>query len=137
LDKRSVIKLIDLLSLRPGAILYQNAVTGEPVCHEAETLYRYSGWREGISKAAFPDAAPLKVQNFQKLLDLPIQAQLVIRHQQDNVVEMLRFTPHVWDLLREKIGYAVDILVDGKIAASGRIEEHNEHCGIRIHKNYS
>ena len=80
MDKSSSIKLIELLALRPGSFLYQNAVTGEPACWEAQSLYQYSGWQESVSQAAFPDSNPVKLHNFQKLLDIPVEAFLVVRY---------------------------------------------------------
>lgn len=137
MDKSSCIKLIDLLALRPGSYLYQNPVTGEPVCWEAQSLYQYSDWQEGVSHAAFPDSSPVKAFNFQKLLDIPIQAFIVVHHPQENVVDMLRFSPGVWGTLAEKEGLEVDIMSDGKLIATGVIETLDRHCGIRIQKIYS
>lgn len=137
MDKTSVIKLIELLSLKQGSFLCQNTVTGEPVCWENQSLYQYSDWQEGVSQAAFPDSSPIKLQNFQKLLDIPIEVQLVIRYTKSNVVEMLRFTPAVWSVLQNKEGCETDLLSDGKVIASGCVESCDRHIGIRIQKIYN
>lgn len=136
MDKSSCIKLIELLTLRPGSFVHQNPVTGEPVCWEAQSLYQYAGWQEGVSQAAFPDSNPIKVRNFQKLLDIPIEAFLVLRYPETNVVELLRFSPIVWQTLLQKEGMEADIISDGKIIASGVIELYDRHGGIRIKKIY-
>lgn len=137
MDKTSCIKLIELLALQPGSFLCQNVVTGEPVCWEAQAIYQYAGWQEGVSHAVFPDSSPVKLMNFQKLLDIPIEAFLALRYPDSNVVEMLRFTPVVWQALHQREGVEADLISDSKIIASGVVEICDRHCGIRIKKIYS
>ncbi len=136
MDRSSSMKLIDLLALRPGTFLCRNAVTGEAVCKEVQSIFQYADWQEEVSQAAFPDSSAVKLQNFQKLLDIPIAAHLVLRHSSRNVVEMLRFTPRLWTLLEEKVGCEADIMADSKLIASGRVDIIETHVGIHIQKNY-
>ena len=128
----SALKLIDLLSMRPGSLLHLNAVTGEAGCQEAEQLYRHAGWQEGVIRSLLPDAEPYQLHNFQKLLEIPIEAQVVIRHPEGKVIEILQLSTSAWNALLGRAGSRVDVMVDGRVIAEGEIVDSLEERGIRI-----
>lgn len=132
--QHSELKLIDLLSLRPGSLLHLHTVKGEPACTLAEQLLRCEGWKEEISHAAFPEGDDQTRHNFSKLLDIPIDTQVIVRHPADNVVEILRLNAAGWHDILSRVGYHVDVMVDGRIFASGEIVDTQNESGIRIEK---
>lgn len=127
------LKLIDLLSLQPGAVLQIHAVRGAAECSASEAYAARIGWRDRFSQAIMPDETPGKVDNLSKLLDVPIETQVLVRHEDGKVVELIRLAPHTWRTLLERAGHKADIMVDGRIIAQGEIVD-GEQSGVLIHK---
>ncbi len=130
----SELKLIDLLSMRPGALLRVNAVTGEVECLQAVQLLRHSAWKQEVSSACFPGGDPQKLSNFSSLLDVPIDTQIIVRHSDGKVVEILRLDATTWKTLLGRAGHKVDIMVDGRVIAGGIVVDTPGKSGIFIEK---
>ncbi len=128
------LKLIDLLSLRPGALLQIHSVRGSAECSNTEGLVGRSGWQQNVSQAMMPDASAKQVNNLSSLLDIPIEAQVLIRHEEGKVVEMLRLAPQNWNALLERAGCKADVMVDGRIIVRGEIVNNHEQSGVLIHQ---
>lgn len=128
------LKLIDLLSLQPGALLQIHSVRGSAECTSTETLVGRNGWQQNVSQAMMPEADSKQVNNLSSLLDVPIEAQVLIRHEDDKVVEMLRLAPHNWQALLERAGCKADLMVDGRIIVRGEIVDSDGQSGILIHQ---
>lgn len=125
-------KLIDLLSLRPGSLLHLHAVRGEPGCDQAAQWTGHSGWKQRVSEAVLPEEPELKRENMSKLLDIPVETQVVIRHEDGKVIEIIRLEPWAWDNLLSNAGRTADVLVDGRIIAHGQIVNNPEQQGVLI-----
>jgi len=132
MSRATDIKLIDLLSLKPGSLLHLHAVKGEAECVSAEEFQRISGWQSSVSKSLFPNESDQTQKNFSKLLDVPIAFQILIRHGHDNVVALLRMEPGWWNTILDRAGLQADILVDGRVLASGIIVNDEDRQGIVI-----
>ena len=130
----SELKLIDLLSMRPGSLLRVNSVTGEVECLQAVRLLRHLDWKQEVSNACFPTGDPQKIQNFSSLLDVPIDTQIIVRHSNKKVVEIYRLDATTWKTLRSRVGHQADIMVDGRVIAEGVIVDTPEKSGISIEK---
>ncbi|MDP8243424.1 MAG: FliM/FliN family flagellar motor switch protein [Candidatus Hinthialibacter antarcticus] len=128
------LKLIDLLSLQPGALLQIHSVRGSAECTSTEHLVGRNGWQQNVSQAMMPDAGSKQVNNLSSLLDIPIEAQVLIRHEDGKVVEMLRLAPQNWQALLERAGRKADLMVDGRIIVRGEIVNSDGQSGILIHK---
>jgi len=134
MDRMSDLKLIDLLSLRPGSLLRPHSVKGEVGCREAEAILRVQGWQQEISEALFPNGNPLKIHNLSKLLDIPIDTQLIVRNPDGKVLEILRMETHAWNTLLDRAGRRADLMVDGRVIAEGEIVNSEDQSGILIKK---
>ncbi len=132
MDRCSDLKLIDLLSMRPGSLLRPHAVKGDFGCMESETLSQNRGWREEISHAIFPQGDSIKIHNFSKLLDIPLSTQILIRHPDGKVVEILRLKERAWETVLERAGNRADVLVNGRVIARGEIVNTAAQSGILI-----
>jgi len=132
MTRRSDLKLIDLLSLRPGALLHVHTVKGEAACLQAEIFSRSVGWRQELTDAVFPEGDLLRKHNLLKLLDIPIDAQVIVRRPEDKVVEILRLEASMWNDLLARAGSQADLMVDGRILAHGEIVNNACESGIRI-----
>lgn len=133
MDKRPYdLKLIDLLSLRPGSMLQLHAIRGEAGCDQAEIIAHRSNWQNEVSQACFPDGDEMKIHNMTKLLDIPIETQVVIRHDDGKVLEILRLEPRTWNALLERSGSRAEIMVDGRFIARGQIINQDGQSGILI-----
>ncbi|RJP35535.1 MAG: hypothetical protein C4527_00345 [Candidatus Omnitrophota bacterium] len=130
----SDLKLVDLLSLRPGSLLRLHTVKGEIGCREVEELSRSTRWREEISYAIFPNENPIKIHNFSKLLEVPLLTQVIIHHPDGKVVEILRLGTNSWSALLAHEGHRVDLMVEGRIIAMGEIVNTLNQRGILIKK---
>ncbi|MBZ0258099.1 FliM/FliN family flagellar motor switch protein [bacterium] len=128
------LKLIDLLSLQPGALLQIHSVRGSAECTRTENFVGRRGWQQGVSQAIMPDAEQKQVNNLSSLMDIPIEAQVLVRHEDGKVVEMLRLAPQNWQALLERAGHKADLMVDGRIIVRGEIVNNEEQSGILIHK---
>lgn len=128
------IKLIDLLSLKPGSLLQLHPVTGEIECLSGADFSRDSGWQYEFSNAVFPGGDPQKIQNFSKLLEIPIEFQIIIRHPDDKVIEVHSMQHNTWKEILARVGHQADVMVDGRIVAHGEIVVNSHHAGILIQK---
>ncbi len=126
------LKLIDLLSLRPGTLLRVHAIRGEVSSPAAEEIVRASGWRREISTACFPEGDPQTIHNFSKLLDVSIDTRVVVRHPGGKVLEILRLEAGNWEALLSRAGHRADVLVDGRVIAEGEIVDDSGQSGILI-----
>lgn len=128
----SALRIIDLLSLRPGALLRLNAVTGEAGCRETEAFRRRTDWRRGVTSALLPGADAVKARNFEKLLEIPVAAAVMIRGGGGKVIEIHRLCLEHWESLLARAGCRAELLVDGRVVASGDIVDDGNLRGIRI-----
>ncbi len=134
MKRASELKLIDLLSLRPGSLLSIHSIKGKVGCQEVEALTRGSKWKQEISIACFPNGDPQKIHNFSKLLEVSIDALVVIRHSDKKVLEILRLEPKSWPILLSRAGYSVSVMVNGRVIAEGEIINTDDQNGILISK---
>ena len=134
MKRTSDLQLIDLLSLRPGSLLSEHSIKGKVSCRQAEKITRGSKWREDVSTACFPNGDPQKIHNFSKLLEISIDAQVVVRHPDGKVVEILRLEPKSWRTLLLRVGHRASVMVNGRIIAEGEIVNGNDRNGILINK---
>lgn len=130
----SDLKLIDLLSLRPGSLLRVHSIKGKVSCRQAEDLTRGSKWRQEVSNACFPNGDPQTIHNFSKLLEISIDAQILVRHPDRKVVEILRLEPKSWRTLLSRAGHRVSVMVNGRVIAEGEIVNDRNQNGILIQK---
>jgi flagellar motor switch/type III secretory pathway protein FliN len=128
----SRVKLIDLLYLRPGALLSLHAVRGEAYCQEVEEVIHTEGWQQDVSTAWVPDGNSLKIHNLAKLLDIFIDLQIIIRHPDGKLIEMLRVEPQTWSALLDRAGHRAEVMVNGRVIAEGEIINTAGQSGIRI-----
>lgn len=127
------LKLIDLISLQPGSVLSIHAVKGEAGCDRAAKWTITRGWKQQVSSAMFSDESEERKRDIMaKLLDIPVEAQVLIRHDDGKVIEIMRLTPSTWHTLLEKHGYHADIMVDGRILAHGKIVNTEKQSGVVI-----
>lgn len=126
------LKLIDLLSLRPGTLLRVHAIRGEMSSPAAEEIVRASGWRREVSTACFPGGDPQTIHNFSKLLDISIDTRVVVRHPGGKVLEILSLQAGNWEALLSRAGHRADVLVDGRVIAEGEIVDDSRQSGILI-----
>ncbi|HOJ59815.1 MAG TPA: FliM/FliN family flagellar motor switch protein [bacterium] len=126
------LKLIDLLSLRPGTLLRVHAIRGEVSSLEAEAIALNYGWQWLVSKACFPGGDPQTIHNFSKLLDVSIDTRVVVRHPGGKVMEILRLEAGDWEALLSRAGHRADVLVDGRVIAEGEIVDNHGQSGILI-----
>ncbi len=134
---QSDIKLVDLLSLRPGSLLHLHTVKGVIGCREVEQYSRSSHWREEISNAYFPQGDPVTIHNFSKLLDVLLDTHIVIHHPDGKILEIGWLNSQTWNDLLAHEGYRADLMVDGRIFAMGEIVNTNNQSGILIRKVFS
>ncbi|MEW6235669.1 MAG: FliM/FliN family flagellar motor switch protein [Candidatus Omnitrophota bacterium] len=132
MTRRSDLKLIDLLSLRPGSLLHVHTVKGEAACLQAEIFSRSEGWKRDITDAVFPEGDLLRKHNLLKLLEIPIDAQVIVRHPESKVVEILRLEASMWSDLLSRAGQQADLMVGGRVLAHGEIVNTASESGIRI-----
>ncbi len=126
------LKLIDLISLKPGTLLRLHSVKGEAECVPTDEFQRVEGWKSSVSNSVFPNSSAQTRDNFSKLLDVPIEFQILVRHGENNVVELLRMEPGWWKTILERAGMQADVMVDGRVIASGIIVDNDEQQGILI-----
>lgn len=131
---RSDLRLIDLLSLRPGALLHVHSIKGELGCEQAEQIAKTNGWQEVVSNVCFPNSSSRIRHNFSKLLDVPIDANVIIRHTNGKVLEILRLEAHTWNTILTRTGHRADVMVNGRVIASGVIIDTDKQSGILIKK---
>jgi flagellar motor switch/type III secretory pathway protein FliN len=132
--RSSEIKLIDLLSLRPGSLLSVHAIKGQVECRPADAPTRGANWREEISNACFPNGDPLKIHNFSKLLEISVDAQVIVRFPDRKVLEILRLESNSWHTLLSHVGYHAAVMVNGRVIAEGEIVNGAGQNGILINK---
>ncbi|MBN2328365.1 MAG: hypothetical protein JXR73_14565 [Candidatus Omnitrophica bacterium] len=132
--RASDLKLIDLLSLRPGSLLSVHSIKGKINCSQAEAIKRGSQWRQEVSAECFPNGDLQKIHNFSKLLEISIDAQVIVRHPNGKVVEILRLEPHSWRTILSRVGHRASVMVDGRIFAEGNIVNDFDRTGILINK---
>ncbi|MDX9754783.1 MAG: hypothetical protein RBU29_12535 [bacterium] len=130
----SSLKLIDILSLKPGSFLYLHAVRGEVGCDQAQAIARTFNWRHQISHVIFPTGDTQKRHNLSKLLDISIDTQVIIKYPDDKVLEIFHLDEYAWNAIDAHLGRNVDILVDGRIFAHGVITAQQGQNGILIQK---
>jgi flagellar motor switch/type III secretory pathway protein FliN len=129
----SELKLVDLLALKPGTLLRLHSVKGETECL-SDSFARLSGWQDEFSHAIFPNGDPQKIHNLSKLLDVPIDFQIIIRHSECNVIEVHRLMQNSWHSILKSAGCQADIMVDGRIIAQGLVVNDSDQSGILILK---
>ncbi|MBI1389555.1 MAG: hypothetical protein GC154_14020 [bacterium] len=134
MSERSDLKLIDLLSLKPGALLQMHSVRGQAECAQRERITTREAWRSEVSNAVIPAGTARNKENLSQLLDVPIAAQVIVRHGDGKVLEILRLTANNWDALLKREGHQVDLMVDGRILASGQVVNNEDECGVRIER---
>ncbi len=132
MKRLSHLKLIDLLSLKPGSLLHVHSIKGEAVCQQTENLVHSDGWQQEVCNAIFPKEDFKKRHNLSKLLEIPIETQVILRHPEENVVEMIRLDPANWEQLLSRVGFQAEIMVDGRVIARGEIVNSAHESGIRI-----
>ena len=126
------LKLIDLISLKPGSVLTIHSVKGEVACDQAAQWTENRGWKHQVSNAMFSNEENRKRENMAKLLDIHVDAQVIIRHEDSKVVEIMRLDPGTWDNLLANTGRNADVMVDGRILAHGTIVNDEQQSGILI-----
>ncbi len=130
----SVLKLIDLLSLRPGALLSVHSIKGKVGCRQADVITQGSKWKQEISSACFPNGNQQTKHNFSKLLEIAVDAQVIVRHPNGKVVEILRLEPISWNTLLSRAGHHASVMVEGRVIAEGKIVNSDGQNGILIDK---
>lgn len=128
----SALKLIDLLSLKPGAFLHLHAVRGEVECDEAEKILQRNNWQHEVSTAVFPNGDTKKQHNLSKLLDIAISTQIIIRYQDGKVIEIFHLDERTWNQIQSRLGQKVDIMAGNRIIARGIVTEQEGQSGILI-----
>ena len=118
-NRHSALKLIDLLSLKPGAFLHLHAVRGEIECNEAEKIIQRSNWQNEVSSAVFPNGDTKKRHNLSKLLDIAISAQVIIKYPDGKILEIFHLDERTWHEIQTRIGQKVDVMAAGRIIARG------------------
>lgn len=126
------LKLIDLLSLKPGSVLQIHAVKGEAGCDQAEAIAAVDGWRDRVSHTIFPNGDPIKIDNMTKLLEIPIETQIILRREDGKVLEIMNMDPYAWQALSKRAGEKADIMVNGRIIARGEVVRQEEQYAILI-----
>lgn len=111
-----------------------HAIKGKVECRPAESTTPSSRRREEISSACFPNGDPLKIHNFSKLLEISIDAQVIVRHPGRKVVEILRLEPNSWSILLQRVGHHASVMVNGRVIAEGEIVNDAGQNGILINK---
>jgi flagellar motor switch/type III secretory pathway protein FliN len=128
----SALKLIDLLSLKPGALIQMHSVKREVECDEVQRFLRVKDWKQEVSCAFLPKGDTQKRHNLSKLLDISINTQVIIRYDDGKVLEIIHLDERMWDELRSRTGQHVEIMVDGRIIAKGEVVNKEGHQGILI-----
>ncbi|MGC9328693.1 MAG: hypothetical protein ACP5I1_13745 [Candidatus Hinthialibacter sp.] len=132
--RASDLKLIDLLSLRPGSLLSVHSIKGKVNCSQAEDIKRGSQWRQEVSAACFPNGDLQTIHNFSKLLEISIDAQVIVRYPNQKIVEILRLEPKCWRTILSRVGHRASVMVNGRIFAEGNIVDEADRTGILINK---
>jgi flagellar motor switch/type III secretory pathway protein FliN len=115
-------------------MLHLHSVRGEPSCDSAEQWARGSDWQNHVSSAILPEGDTQKRHNLSKLLDITINAQILVKYPDTNVVEIIRMEEESWDQLRTHSGQTVEVMVDGRIFAEGEVIDTEGQSAIRIKK---
>ncbi len=137
MNAQSDLKLVDLLSLRPGALLRLHAVKGVFGCREVEDISRSNCWKQEVSSAFFPNGDSTKIHNLSKLLEIPLDTQIIVHHPDGKVVEILRLETRTWNDLLAREGHRIELMVAGRIMAEGEIINSLNQSGILIREVFS
>ncbi len=122
------LRIVDLLSLRPGQVLRLHHVHDRPVLLPTEENIP----DEELLAELLPTGQPgLLAGNLNKILECTVETQVVIRHEGGKILQVFLLDPRSWKYLLEETGTEVELRIGGRIFAHGVVQGGDEP-GIRI-----
>ncbi|MFH1744013.1 MAG: hypothetical protein ABIH23_33825 [bacterium] len=122
------LRIVDLLSLRPGHVVRLHRVNDRPVL-----LPSFQSVPDGDALAEHIAHSPpdLLAENLHKILDCAVETQVVIRRENGKILQVFLLDPRSWKYLLSEQGAEVELRIGGRIFAHGVIVGGDEP-GIRI-----
>ncbi|HPA45931.1 MAG TPA: hypothetical protein PLZ55_09805 [bacterium] len=122
------LRIVDLLSLRPGQVLRLHRVHDRPVLLPSEEKIP----DEEVLAEHVPAGQPsLLAGNLSKILECAVETQVVIRHDGGKILQVFLLDPRSWKYLLQETGTQVELRIGGRIFAHG-VVQGGEEPGIRI-----
>ena len=122
------LRIVDLLSLRPGHVLRLHRVNDQPVLlPSSESIPDGDALAEHVAHTH----PALLADNLHKILDCPVETQVVIRRENGKILQVFLLDPRSWKYLLTEQGAEVELRIGGRVFAHGIVVGGDEP-GIRI-----
>lgn len=124
------LQVADVLALRPGDRIVVHPVTEAlVVMRDGQDASRTARDR---AHRSFAPPGTLQAGNLEKILDCVLETRMVLRSEDGLVLQVLRLDAANWGHLLQHEGSTVDLLVNGRKIARGRVVCGDPGDGLQI-----